>query len=175
MASAFHGRVFFDILGSEVNSAIQGNGVWHYPMKADITLTNGVVAGKVDLAWGALYSGVSASTTSIDLVGSLTDKNGAAVSFAEVVCIAIRNLSTTAANSLIIGPHATNGFGVVASNLGFWLAAIGSGGGTNVSADYDSASGDGGWAIFGCRTGVPATGGSTDILAILAGGATLNT
>ena len=60
---------------------------------------------------------------------------------------------------LEIGPHATNGFGVLATNKGFWKDAT----------DRNVLPADSGnsWLILHCRSGIPAAAGSTDILAII--------
>src|SRR5262245_32680731 len=84
-------------------------------------LTNGVSDGQIDLGYAKTETGIgSAVTTVYDLVGGLTNNEGTTISFAEIVLVAVKNRSTTAANYLLVGPDATNGFGVVASNKGFW-------------------------------------------------------
>src|SRR5574343_634125 len=94
-------------------------------IRAQDLLQSGIKAGvipitflqQLDLINGTSESSKAASsTTSYDLVGtSLTDSFGTAVSFAEVALIAIKNTRTTALAYLQVGPHATNGFGKLAS------------------------------------------------------------
>lgn len=125
-------------------------------------LTNGTTDGQIDRAYANRVSGIGASVTTVyDVVGALTNTEGTAISMAEVVLVAIRNLSTTAANYLTIGPDVSNGFGVVSSNKGFWVAAIGSGGGSVVPADGYS------WVVHHSRGGVPAVAATSDEIAVV--------
>ena len=138
-----------------------------------LQMATGTAGGQVNVGYYKRESGIGASvTTSYDLVGGLTDASGNAINIDEVVLIAIRNLSATAANYLIVGPHPTNGFGIVSSNKGFWQAAGNAGGGNIVSADYDSATDTGSWVVLHSRVGVPAAAGSTDILGVITQSAT---
>lgn len=171
MAQKHKAHVRIDIGAFEwFDSVLQKGVVRNSPEAVNITLPNGTSNGQIDLSWGETKTGVAASTTTVyDLVGTLTDKAAATVSFAEVVTIAIRNRSNTAANYLTVGPDATNGFGVVASNRGFWADATDR---NVVMADYNSSDGDSGWLILHCRSGVPAAAGSTDELAVITQGGT---
>lgn len=133
-------------------------------------LANGTSDGQINVSYHVKTTGIANTTTVYDLIGSLTDEEGNTLNFDEVVLIAIRNLSSTAANYLTIGPDATNGFGAVSSNRGFWSAALGSGGGTVVAADGGDA-----WTIFYAKAGIPAAAGSTDELSIVTTGTSGNT
>jgi len=149
-------------------------GAIHYPLAMNLTLANGTSAGQIDLAYGKRESGIGASVTTVyDLAGSLADKSGTTITFVEVVLIALLNRSATAANYLLMGPDATNGFGVVASNVGFWADASDR---NAFAADYNSSDGDGSWGVLNCRTGVAVGAGSTDELAVITqGGTSANT
>jgi hypothetical protein len=70
---------------------------------------------------------------------------------------------------LHIGPDSSNGFGVEASNKGFWADATDR---NVVAADYNSQDGDGSWVILMSRGGVPVSAGSTDELAVITQGST---
>lgn len=165
MSSVFRGRVEVLVSGTEVFTNVLEKGVTKYDIAQNILLPNGTTAGKIDLAWGKTYSAIGASTTTvIDLAGSLTDKSGTTITMAKVVCIAIRNKSSTAANYLTMGPDATNGFGVVASNVGFWADATDR---NVIPADFNSSDGDCSWVVLHCRTGVTVTAGATDELAVI--------
>ena len=175
MAVLYTGRVSVSVEFSQIASAILAKGVWRPSIAADIKLPNGTSTGQCDLAWGVKTSGIGATTTVYDLAGTLTDLEGNAITFVEVTDVMVRNLSATAANYLVVGPDATAGFGVLASNVGFWAAAIGSGGGSIVPADYNSSDGDGSWCYHHSRTGVAVAAGSTDELSVVTAGASANT
>jgi len=165
MASTFRGGVMFRVQGDEIVSSGPLKGANKRALELQLDLPNGTTDGQIDLAYSKIETGIGASVTTVyDLIGSLTDLSGGAVSFAEVVTIAIRNLSATAANWLSVGPDATAGFGVVATNKGFWADASDR---SVVMADYDSSSGDSGWLILHCRSGVPASAGTSDELAVI--------
>lgn len=178
MANSFTGRLIFRVEANERFAAATveaaGGSAIKYLMELGLDLRNGTTDGQIDLAYGTRVTGVAASTTTVyDLAGSLTDKSGSTITFAEVTTIAIRNLSSTAANYLTVGPDATNGFGVVASNKGFWADASDR---NVVPANYDSSSNDGSWLILHSRGGVPVAAGSTDELAVITqGGTSANT
>ena len=174
MASTIKGKVYLVVEGDEQVSSGPLKGVNKRALELLLDLPNGTTDGKIDLCYSTIATGIAASTTTVyDLVGSLTDLSGTTISFAEVVTIAIRNLSATAANYLTMGPDATNGFGVVASNKGFWADASDR---SVISACYDSQTGDGGWEIKHCRAGVACAAGSTDELAVITqGGTSANT
>lgn len=168
MASTFTGTVNIEVvLNQMVQSGIQ-NGVIPARFIQQMQLATGTTDGQINVGYYKRESGIGASATQVyDLIGTLTDNSGTTINFDEVVLIAIRNLSATAANYLTIGPDASSGFGVVSSNKGFWVAALGSGGGSIVPADYDSASDTGSWVILHSRVGIPATAGSTDELSVV--------
>ena len=169
MASTFSGTLSLDIVASELyNSGIRRAPVPAHIM-ANVRLANGTADGQINKAWSKQYTGIgSSTTTSIDLIGSLTDLHGDTINFDEVVLIFIRNLSSTAVNYLEVGPHATNGFGVLASNRGVWKDASDR---TIIPADSTAdVTGGGAFFLWYNVAGVPAAAGSTDILAITTGG-----
>jgi hypothetical protein len=94
------------------------------------------------------------------LAGSLINAVGGAVVFAEVCLIAVRNKRTTALAYLDVGPHATNGFGRLASSRGFWPADIAA------DADQGSIVAPDSWLILYNKDGVPVTAGTADILRV---------
>lgn len=166
--STVSGRVSLSILAREVLSAGISKGVINREFASLLDLPSGTADGQINKCYAKRESGIAATTTVYDLIGTLTDEDGTAINFDEVVLIAVRNLSTTAANVLVVGPDASNGFGVLAANKGFWNAAIGSGGGDCIAADGDS------WMVKHSKGGVPAAAGTTDELSVVSTG-TLNT
>lgn len=167
--STVSGKINLSILAREVLAAGISKGVIDREFTSLLDLSNGTADNSINKCYATRASGIGAATTMYDLIGTLTDEEGATINFDEVVLIAVRNLSTTAANYLTVGPDATNGFGIVASNKGFWAAALGSGGGSVCAADGDS------WVVMHSKAGVPAAAGSTDELSIVTTGASLNT
>lgn len=102
-------------------------------------------------------AGIAASTTTVyNLVNTLLDESGDTIDFDLVHLIAIKNRSTDTADHLLIGPDATNGFGVLASNAGFWADA----------SDRSIVMTDS-WMVLYSKSGVPAATGSTDELAVI--------
>lgn len=80
-----------------------------YQILASIGWNNGTGDGAADRV--AKISGtLTATTTTIDLLSSLTDIYGAAVSFVEVRAIIIRNTSTSAAKILKLGAGSNPAF-----------------------------------------------------------------
>jgi len=174
MSSTITARVALSVSFNEIATGVLPKGVWRSPIAMDLKMANGTTTGQVDLAYGITATGIGASVTTVyDLAGSLTDLSGATITFVDVCTIAIRNKSATVANYLTVGPDATAGFGVVASNLGFWADASDR---NVVSADYNASDGDSSWLILHCRTGVVVGAGSTDELAVITqGGTSANT
>lgn len=156
-------RVTIDIRAQDLLQSGIRAGVIPTTFLQQLDLNNGTTDGKIDLIYGKSESGKAASsTTSYDLVGtSLTDSFGAAVSFAEVALIAIKNTRTTALAYLQVGPHATNGFGKFASSRGFWgaTADVTNGSGNTIAPDS--------WLVLYNKDGVPCSGGASDILAVV--------
>jgi len=170
MASTMKATVQFSIRGVEVVSDGPLKGVNQRELTLFLDMANGTTDGKCDLVYSDQQTGIGASVTTVyDLDTSLADLSGGALDFAEVVLIAIRNRSATAANYLLIGPDATAGFGVVASNKGFWADASDR---NVVPADFNTQDGDGSWVILYSRGGVPVAAASTDELAIITQGGT---
>ena len=159
MSTTVSARVNLDLSFQEVISSGMKIGPVTTRMLESYDLTTGTSDGQINLAYGTTATGIAASTTTVyDLVGSLTDTEGNAISFAEIVLVAVKNLSTTAANYLTVGPDASNGFGVVASNKGFWADA----------SDRNVVPADGySWVVLHSRGGVPCAAGSTDELAVI--------
>lgn len=174
MASTIKGEVRLKVKGVEVVSSGPLKGVNNHELALLIDMANGTTDGKIDLCYSKRETGIGASVTTVyDLAGSLTDLSGTTITFVEVTTIAIRNRSATAANSLLVGPDASNGFGVLASNKGFWVDASDR---NLLPADFNSSDGDGSWLILHSRGGVPVAAGSTDELAVITqGGTSANT
>ena len=170
MASTMKARVQYLIEGTEVVSDGPLKGVNKRELRLFLDLANGTSDGECDLMYSDQKTGIGASVTTVyDLAGSLSDLSGTTITFVEVVLIAVRNRSSTAANYLEVGPDSTNGFGVVASNKGFWSDASDR---NVVPADFNSDDGDGSWVILHSRGGVPVSAGSTDELAVITQGGT---
>lgn len=165
MATTFTARIALDVLFNEIRS---NNGIKQGADQARLNelvdMATGTSDNQCNVCYSVQTSAIGATTTVYDLIGSLTNTEGTTINFDEVVLVAIKNLGTTATQYLTIGPDATNGFGVVASNVGFWAAALGSGGGSVVAADGGS------WTVMHCKGGVPAAAGSTDELSVLTTG-----
>jgi hypothetical protein len=159
MATTFTARVALDLLFYEIRSSNVKPGMDTARFNELIDMATGTSDNQINTAYAVDVTGIAASTTTVyDLIGTLTAEDGTVLNFDEVVLIAVKNLSTTAINYLTVGPDATNGFGVVASNKGFWAAA----------ADRNVLAADGGsWMVLHSKGGVPAAAGSTDELAII--------
>lgn len=168
MSSTYNGKIAIEILFNEILSAGLRTGRLETKFSVAVDLITGTADNNINVGWAKQETGIGASVTTVyDLIGSLTNSEGTVINFDEVVLIAIRNRSTTAANYLSVGPDATNGFGVVSSNVGFWADA----------SDRNVVPADGGsWVVFHCKGGVPAAAGSTDELAVITqGGTSANT
>jgi hypothetical protein len=159
MATTFNARVALDILFNEIRSSNVKPGMDAARFNELIDMATGTSDNQINVAYAVDVTGIgSAVTTVYDLIGVLTNTEGTVLNFDEVVLIAVKNLSTTAANYLLVGPDSTNGFGAVASNKGFW----------NAAADRNVVAADGGsWMVLHSKGGVPAAAGSTDELAII--------
>lgn len=168
MSSTFTASLDLSVIATELFSAGISRGPIRTPALSNIRMATGTSDGQINKSYYKRYTGVGASTTtSIDLVGSLTDTSGDTINFDEVVLIFIRNLSSTAVNYLEVGPHPTNGFGVLASNRGFWKDVSDR---SIVPADSTAdATGGGNFVLWYNIAGVAAVGGTTDILAIITG------
>jgi hypothetical protein len=165
MAVIVSGKVSLDILIREVlTGTAVAKGVKEHIFQLIKDLPNGTADNQINRVYSKVETGIGASVTTVyDLVGSLTDAEAVAITFAEVVLIVIQNLSSTAANYLTAGPDATQGFGVVASNKGFWADASDR---NVIVADGESA------LILYSKAGVAAAAGSTDELAVITQGGT---
>jgi len=162
VSTTISANVLLDLSFQEILSAGLKAGPITTRMLESYDLTNGTSDGQIDRAFAARATGIgSAVTTVYDVVGGLTNTEGTTISMAEVVLIAVKNLSQTAANYLTAGPDVSNGFGVVASNKGFWVAAIGSGGGSVIPADGYS------WVVLYSKGGVPAVAATSDEVSIV--------
>jgi hypothetical protein len=159
MATTFDGRVALDILFHEIRSSNVRPGMDTARFSELVDMATGTADNQINAAYAVDVTGIGASVTTVyDLIGTLLALDGTVLNFDEVVLIAVKNLSTTAANWLSVGPDATNGFGVVATNKGFWSNA----------ADRNVLPADGGsWMVLHSKGGVPAAAGSTDELAII--------
>ena len=171
MASTLSAKVLLDIEMRELLQSGVRNGAIPTKVLRNLDLTTGTSDGNIDLAYYTRASGIGESVTTVyDLAGSLADLSGTTITFVEVVLVVVVNLSGTAANYLEVGPDATNGFGVVASNVGFWADASD----RNVlSASFGAtATGGGAWLVLHDEGGVAVAAGSTDELAVITQGGT---
>lgn len=172
MASTFKGKIRIAVEGRETVSDGPLKGVNPRELELLLDLPNGTADGSIDLAYSRRYSSIGSSTTTVlDLAGSVTDLSGSTITFAEVTTICARNLSNTDANYVLMGPDATNGFGVLASSRGFFADASDR---VVLNGDYNSQDGDGGWVVLHTRGGVAVAAGSTDELAFVTGGSASN-
>lgn len=158
-------RIAVDIRAQELLSAGIRAGVIPSNFHVLLDLTTGTADGQADLVYATTASSVAASTvTSYDLAGSLFDSFGAALTFAEVCLIAVRNKRTTALAYLDVGPHATNGFGRLAGSRGFWPADAAG------DADQGSIVAPDSWLVLYAKDGVPVTAGTGDVLRVTTSG-----
>jgi hypothetical protein len=154
-------RINIDLRAQELLASGIRAGVIPSTFSVVSDLTTGTSDGKIDLVFASTAASVSASTiTSYDLAGSLVDSFGNVLTFVEVVLIAVRNKRTTALAYLDVGPHATNGFGRLASSRGFWPADIGA------DADQGSIVAPDSWLVLYNADGVPVTAATADILRV---------
>ena len=169
MSSTFNAALHLDLIANELYVAGNKRGPISSKILSDVRMATGITDGSINKAFYKQYTGIGAGvTTSIDLVGAITDASGDTVNFDEVVLIFIRNLSSTAANYLEVGPHATNGFGVLAANRGVWKDVSDR---SIIPADSTAANlGGGAFFLWYNVAGIPAAASSTDILAITTGG-----
>ena len=165
--SAAVAKVTLDITASNILSAGINAGAIPAKFQRLLDLNSGTSEGQIDLVYAKSESGKAASsTTSYDLAAGVLDIYGTAMTFVEVVLIAIKNKRQTAQATLSIGPRATNGFGALASGRGFWTAALGSGGGNIVMPASTATSDHESWLVMYSEQGVPVTAGTGDVLAV---------
>ena len=154
-------RINIDLLAMDIlSSGIVAGGI---PAKfiEQFDLNTGTSDSQIDLAYAVTETAIAASTiTSYDLAGALSGLVSTPQVFAEVVLIAVRNKRTTALAYLDVGPHATNGFGNLASSRGFWPADIAA------DADQGSIVAPDSWMVLYAKDGVPVTAGTADILRV---------
>ena len=154
-------RILLDVEIREIISDGVKRGHISPRIKELLDFRNGTANNQVNKVYGEHRTAIAASTTTvIDLIGSLTDEDGDTINFDEVAFIVIKNLRTTALAYLLVGPDATNGFGTLASSIGFW----------NDATDRSVVESNGGWLALYSPPGVPAAAGSTDELAIISSG-----
>lgn len=169
MATTVTGRLVVDL------EAIQNivSGIENTPAKAAIRkfieLSNGTTDGKIDMAYWKTETGIGASvTTAYDLAGTLTNREGTTLTFAEVALIYVANKSGTAANFLYAGPG--DDFGVIGSNRGFWSANTWR---ASINADYSSGDpNSGSFLLLYAYGGVPVTAGTADDFSVITQGGT---
>lgn len=159
MSTIVTGRIALDILFNEVISSGLKAGPLQTRFSELVDLATGTLDNQINKGWAKRETGIgSAVTTAYDLIGSLTDSEGTTVNFDEVVLIAIKNRSETAANVLEVGPAASNGFGVLSGNKGFWKDV----------SDRNVIAADGGsWMVLHSKGGANATAGTGDILNVI--------
>lgn len=158
-------KVNLDIVAHQILSAGLLAGAIPAKFQELLNLTSGTTDGAIDLAYAVQVTGKAASaTTSYDLVGGVADAFGSTQSFAEVCLVAIKNRRTTALAYLSVGPHATNGFGKLASSRGFFgaTADVTNGGGITIAPDS--------WYVAYQKDGVPCVAATSDVLAIVTSG-----
>lgn len=166
MATTIRGNVRMNVEFFEIISNGPTAGALPSRINEVLNLSNGTSNGQIDLAYAARATGIGSSATTVyNLNGdsNFTDTEGNQIDFAEVVLIAVKERTGTAANVLQVGPDATNGFGVLASNVGFWA-----------DASDRSVVPANSWYVTYCEAGVPVTDASTDELAIITGGSASN-
>jgi hypothetical protein len=173
MANTPSAKIQLDIQAVEILTSGVKSGVIPSRFLTMLDLPNGTLDGNINRVFSKTESSVAASTvTSYDVVGGVVDSFGSAITMAEVVLIAIRNNSTTALQTLIVGAHATNGFGKLASGRGFFGAACDvttapttCQGGIVVPAP--TSAGGPGWMVLYSPDGVPAVAATSDVLAVV--------
>ena len=166
MASTNTLRLMLRVAGVEVADTSTPNTIANHVFEKIADILAGTSDNQINRAYSKVETGIGSGVTTVyDLIGSLTDKSGSTINFDEVTLIVVENLSTTAANYLLVGPDATNGFGTLAANVGFWSLA------TDRSV-VPAASSTGGtsFTMWFAPGGVPAAAGSTDELAVITGG-----
>lgn len=163
MSVTYSARVALDILFQQVitsGNLVSGPLEGHFRELFDITPAAGTM-----VCYAKSETAIGATTTVYDIIGSLSAVDGSAtLSMARVYLIAIKNRGTSATQYLTIGPDATNGFGAISANTGFWAAALGSGGGTVVAADGYS------WAVHYNKTGIAAVAATSDEVSVVTTG-----
>lgn len=164
MAASASASVSLQITVRDALNAGLAHGVIPTQFNQILELNNGLTDAGIDMAWSASPSGVAASAVTVyDLAGgSLSDRLGNALTFAEVVLIAICNKRLTALAYLDFGPAVATGFGRLAASKGFWPADIAA------DADQGSIVGPGGWLCLYDPTGIPVGPGTTDLLRVTA-------
>jgi rhodanese-related sulfurtransferase len=157
VSTSYNAKINLDVLFQEVITSGMKSGNVPTRLSEIIDLQPGTDDVQINVAWAKTETGIgSAVTTEYDLIGGLTNTEGTALNFDEVVLIAVRNKSSTAANVLEAGPDATDGFGVLSANKGFWKDASDR---SVIPADT--------WFIVYCKAGVPAAAASTDDFAVI--------
>jgi hypothetical protein len=166
VSTTFSASVSLSILFREIISSGLKSGPVTTKLEELLDLHPGTTDGQINVAFAETKTGIGAAVTTVyDLIGSLKSTDGTTLNFDEVVLVAVRNKSTTAANYLMVGPDVSSGFGVLAANVGFWADATDR---TVVPADGDS------WVVMYCKGGVPAAAGTTDELAVITAASTSN-
>jgi hypothetical protein len=159
MSTSINGKVNLDILFTEVITNGMKSGVVPTRLSEIIDLPAGTQDAQINVAFAKTETGIgSAVTTSYDLVGSLKNTEGTTINFDEVVLVAVRNKSSTAANFLKVGPDATHGFGILSGNVGIWADVSDR---NIIPADGDS------WFVIYVKGGVAAADSTSDILDII--------
>ena len=120
-----------------------------------VTLNTGTSNGQINKA---LYQRRTTTLASTALLGGFSDEDGVAMNFDEVVLMAIRNRSTTAANYLTLA--SADNFGLIATPPGFWTDATGT-----VVIPANSL-----WLVY-FIDGIPCAAGSDNIDITVAAGA----
>ena len=166
MTTAYSADVRLSVLFHEVIASGLKSGSVPTLLSEIIDLQPGTADVQINVAFAKTETGIAASVTTVyDLIGSLTNTEGTALNFDEVVLVALRNKSSTPLNVLTMGPDATAGFGALANNKGLWADASDR---SVIQADT--------WYVAYVKAGVPAVAATTDELAVItASGSSSNT
>ena len=114
-----HNAIFqLDLEVRELLSSGIEKGIFTRKLAELVHLVNGTSNGQINKS---LYQRRTTTLASTALLGGFTDEDGVAMNFDEVVLMAIRNRSTTAANYLTLA--SADNFGLIATPPGFWTAA----------------------------------------------------
>lgn len=120
--------------------------------------TDGTAINQANLVWIDKARNLNATTEEIDLSGALTDAFGAAVVFSKITTVKIKNLSTTAGETLKIGGAAANAFLLFDNATDIY--ELGPGGSFHVDEPSDAA--------------LPVAAATGDLLKLDSGAANLN-
>jgi len=143
------------------SNVVGDNGAHEFLIDLAAALTNGTAVGACDKVWFGDRTLAGSASEDHDLAGSLTDALGAALTFAKVKLIVVKNTSTTDGVDLSVGPvTAANGFGIGT----FW----------NAAADKSICPANGMIFVYD-PNGAAVTAGTADLLTCIARAASTTT